>query len=229
LTYLTVVIPTLDEAARIGTRLTELRRVTGVDEVVVCDGGSGDDTCEIVKRSGTARLVHAGRGRARQMNAGAAAAAGDVLLFLHADVSLPSDAAWWVRHTLAQPGVVAGAFRTYHCDDTDRARRPPWLHLADLRSRYTSLPYGDQALFLHATTFHQLGGYADQELMEDLEFAIRLRRTGRIRTARAHVRVSARRFLAHPLRFALIVNSFPALYRLGVSPTRLRRWYSDVR
>ena len=164
------------------------------------------------------------------MNAGAAVAAGDTLLFLHADTSLPRDAFEHVERTLADPHVVAGAFRTWTVADAGEA---PWfaplLHAADLRSRYSSLPYGDQALFVRAEAFRQIGGYPDQPLMEDLELSRRLRRLGRIRTVRARVRVSGRRFIARPVFYTLAVNLFPPLYRLGVSPERLARLYRSVR
>jgi hypothetical protein len=166
------------------------------------------------------------------MNAGArllADAGIEVLLFLHADVSLPSDAAGWVETVLADPGVVAGAFRTWTVADAEARWWSPLLHLADLRSRYTNLPYGDQALFVRASAFEAVGGFPEQPLMEDLELARRLKRLGRIQTARASVQVSGRRFLARPGLFTLAVNVFPLLYRVGVSPSTLKTLYTDVR
>ena len=223
---ISVVIPTLNEAARIGGQLDAL---DGIGEVVVADGGSSDGTPDIVRAQPGAKLVVAPRGRARQMNAGARAARGDIVVFLHADVRLPPDAAHWITKILALRNTAAGAFRTWTVDDRVPPRRAPWLHLADLRSRYTRLPYGDQALFLHKTTFEAVGGYPELPLMEDLELALRLRRVGKIRTAPARVHVSGRRFLAHPLRDTVYVNLFPALYRLGVAPETLKRFYDDVR
>jgi hypothetical protein len=105
----------------------------------------------------------------------------------------------------------------------------PWLRLADLRSRYTTLPYGDQAIFLRRETFFEAGGFPDLPLMEDLELSLRLRRLGRIRIVPASVQVSGRRFLKHPLRDTLLVNAFPLLYRLGVSAEKLASLYRDVR
>jgi GT2 family glycosyltransferase len=163
------------------------------------------------------------------MNAGARAASGDVLLFLHADVELPSGALRHVAEALADPGVVAGAFRTWTVPDAPGHRLAPLLHLADLRSRYTGLPYGDQAVFVRAGIFEQLGGYPEQPLMEDLEMSRRLRRAGRIRTVPANVRVSGRRFLSRPIYAFLVMNAFPVLYALGVSPARLARWYGNPR
>jgi rSAM/selenodomain-associated transferase 2 len=220
------VIPTLNEAARIGPCLGSL---SGVDEVVVADGGSTDGTPAMVRAHRGARLLDAPRGRARQMNAGARAARGDILVFLHADVRMPPDAARWITRTLARPRTAAGAFRTWTVDDRVPPRTAPWLHLADVRSRVTRIPYGDQALFLRKSTFETVGGFPDQPLMEDLELSLRLRRLGKIRTAPARVHVSGRRFLAHPLRDTLVVNLFPTLYRLGVAPETLARLYENVR
>jgi GT2 family glycosyltransferase len=162
------------------------------------------------------------------MNAGAQAASGEVLLFLHVDTRLPERAALTIREQLARPGVVAGAFRTRTCADGN-APSPAWLRLADLRSHYTRTPYGDQALFVRRDAFERVGGFPDLPLMEDYELSRRLRQIGRIAISRRSVRVSGRRFLERPLYNALLVNTYPLLYRLGVSPESLRRFYRDVR
>ncbi len=219
---ISVVVPVLDEARRIEGALDAVLALAGRKEVIVVDGGSRDDTARLA-RSRPVRVVEAERGRARQMNAGAAVAAGDVLVFLHADTTLPGDALARIEATLADPAVVAGAFRTWTVADTAAV---PWfaplLHLADLRSRYTSLPYGDQAVFVRAGAFRQIGGFPDQPLMEDLELARRLSRLGRIVTVPARVRVSGRRFVARPVFYTVAVNVFPTLYRLGVPPRPAR-------
>jgi rSAM/selenodomain-associated transferase 2 len=226
---LSVVMPVLDEARRIGDRLTELRALTGIDEIVVVDGGSRDDTVRIARSIPGVRVLQAPRGRGTQMNAGAGAARGDVLLFLHADSSLPRDAAAWVERALAEPGVVAGAFRVRTHADGGRNWLGPLLRLADLRSRTTRLPYGDQAVFVRREAFQRAGGFPDQPLMEDVELARRLRRVGRIRIVPAEVQVSGRRFLAQPVRTVLAMRFFPTLYRLGVPPERLARLYGNPR
>ena len=226
---ISVVLPVLDEELRIGDRLEELGRTAGIAEVIVVDGGSRDRTAEITRSFPDVRLVSAARGRGSQMNAGARVASGDVLLFLHADVALPPDAATWVERVLADPAVVAGAFRTWTVADAGRSWVAPLLHLADLRSRFTQLPYGDQALFVRRDVFDGVGGFPDQPLMEDLELSLRLRRVGRIATAPATVRVSGRRFLARPIRSAVQMRLFPLLYRLGVPPRVLARLYGNPR
>ncbi len=226
---ISIVIPTLNEAARIGRTLEELSSMTGIHEVIVADGGSGDRTAEIAQSFAGVRVIRANRGRAAQMNAGAAVAAGEIILFLHADVSLPRDAASLIERALDRPGTIAGAFKTWTVSDSGRTWLAPLLHLADLRSRYTSLPYGDQAIFVTADAFKRVGGIPDQPLLEDLEFSRRLRRLGRLETVPASVIVSGRRFLARPVYYALLINLIPLLYRLGVPVHTLKRLYGNPR
>ncbi|MDZ4753326.1 MAG: TIGR04283 family arsenosugar biosynthesis glycosyltransferase [Phycisphaerae bacterium] len=224
-----IIMPVLDEALRIGQAIDDVLALPGRKEIIVVDGGSRDRTLEIARQK-PVHVVLASRGRAIQMNAGAAIAAGEILLFLHADTSLPRDAIAHVKQAFTDPAVVAGAFRTWTVADPGETRWfAPLLHAADLRSRYTSLPYGDQAMFVRTTAFHRVGGFPDQPLMEDLELSRRLRRIGRICTVSANVQVSGRRFLARPVFYTLAVNLFPSLYRLGISPKRLARIYQNVR
>ena len=226
---ISVILPVLNEERRIGQRLKELAAMRGIDEVRVVDGGSTDGTVEQARAFPGVTVLSAPRGRAPQMNAGAEGARSPVLLFLHADVALPPEAPHHVAAALEDPKVVAGAFKTWTVDDAGRSRLGPLLHLADLRSRYTRYPYGDQALFVRAEAFRAVGGFPAQPLMEDLELSRRLWRLGRIRTVDARVTVSGRRFLARPVFYFLAVNGFPLLYRLGVSPHTLLRLYQHVR
>lgn len=226
---ISVIIPTLNEELRIPDRLKELAEIRGFHEVIVVDGGSRDRTVSIARLFPGVRVLEAPRGRASQMNAGARSSSGDILLFLHADTSLPSDAARWIKSALSEAGVVAGAFRTWTVCDNGRAWLAPLLHLADLRSRYSGLPYGDQAVFVRADAFWGVGGFPDIPLMEDLELSRRLRCKGAIRTVPATVRVSGRRFLARPVYYTVLVNIFPLLYRLGVPPRVLAGVYGGPR
>ena len=271
---LSIIVPTLNEEARIASVLERLRAIDGVGEIIVVDGGSSDGTVAaaraVAARHGTSgatasspssvgaaaspatstspdststgecqqqasgrspaiRLAHAPRGRGTQMNVGARIAFGDALLFLHADATLPVTAAQWVAGALAKPDVVAGAFRVRTVADGPRRWLAPFLRLADLRSRITRLPYGDQALFVRREAFERVGGFPEQPLMEDLELALRLRRLGRIEIVPAVVEVSGRRFLAHPIMAVLAMRIFPLLYRLGVSPRLLARLYGNPR
>ncbi len=226
---ISVVIPVLNEETRIVRQLETVSSVQGIHEVIVVDGGSRDRTVDLVRATPGVLLLTAPKGRASQMNTGAHAATGDVLLFLHADVRLPADATRWVSEALSDPHVIAGAFRTWTVSEGSRKWFTPLLHLADLRSRYTTLPYGDQALFVRAEVFRQLGGFLEQPLMEDLEFGRRLHRLGSVRTVPATVHVSGRRFLSRPLYYTLLMNIFPLLYRLGIPARVLATLYRDPR
>ncbi len=226
---LAVIIPTLDEELRIGERLCELRDTPGVDEVIVVDGGSSDLTAQAAESFPGVRVLQAQQGRAFQMNAGAGATDADILLFLHADVALPKDARRWIDDALADSTNVGGAFRTWTVADRGPRWWAPVLYLADLRSRYSGLPYGDQAQFVRAEVFRQVGGFPEQPLMEDVELARRLRRVGRLRTVPARVTVSGRRFQARPVFYTILVNVFPLLYRAGVAPRTLSALYGRVR
>jgi rSAM/selenodomain-associated transferase 2 len=225
---LSVVIPTLDEAARIGRRLRELAGQR-VDEVVVADGGSRDGTPDLARAAAGVRVVSAPRGRGQQLNAGARVAHGDVLLFLHADTQLPDDARDWIEQVLAEPTVVAGAFRVRTVADDGANWLGPLLRIADIRSHLTRLPYGDQALFVRRAAFERVGGFPDEPLMEDVALVRRLRRIGRVVTVPAYVTASGRRFLKHPIAATLAMWTFPALHRLGVPPRVLARLYGKPR
>jgi rSAM/selenodomain-associated transferase 2 len=220
-------MPVLNEAARIDGALARLKDA-GFDDVVVVDGGSDDDTVERAAAHG-ATVLEGDRGRARQMNLGAAHATGDVLWFLHADVRIPADARAAIERCLRCPTVVAGAFRTRTVNDASPSALDPVLPVADVRSHYTRLPYGDQGVFVRRWAFEAVGGFPPQPLLEDLELSRRLWACGKIAIAPEHIEVSARRFLARPLYYTAVMNAFPVLYRLGVSSDRLSSWYGNPR
>ncbi|HSM51834.1 MAG TPA: TIGR04283 family arsenosugar biosynthesis glycosyltransferase [Thermoanaerobaculia bacterium] len=226
---ISVVVPVLDEERRIGRQLAALVASGAWHEVICVDGGSADGTLAAARAVAGATVLSSPRGRAVQMNRGAAAATGDVLLFLHADVELPADAPERIATALADPAVGGGAFRTWTVPDGRRTWLAPLLHLGDLRSRYSRLPYGDQAIFVRTALFRRLGGFPEIALMEDLAFSRALSREARIRIVPAAVRVSGRRFLARPVYYFLLVNLMPLLVALGVPPERLARLYGNPR
>ncbi len=222
------IVPTLHESGRIASLVDRLLAV-GVHEVVVADGGSADGTRALAAARG-ARVVEGPRGRAAQLNRGAARAQGEVCWFVHADVWPPDGAVDAIRAALADPSVVGGAFHTRTARDRDAGPPPAWLRLADVRQRYTRLPYGDQALFVRAETFRDAGGYrADLRMFEDVDLARRLWAHGSLRFLRPPVVVSARRYEARPLRSLLAMNLFPAAWRLGVPTAVLERLYGAPR
>lgn len=221
-----VIIPTLNEEQAIAATLRRTRQ-PGVREIIVVDGGSVDETRALAYRQADL-VLSAARGRAAQMNAGAARAAGEVLLFLHADTLLPDGFAQAVAATCMRPGVIGGRF------DADLVPPTPLLRLTgelmNWRSRLTRIATGDQAIFIRTDVFRQLGGYADIPLMEDVDLSRRMKRAGKIACLRQRVTTSARRWQAHGVvRTILLMWSLRTLYFFGVSPVRLRRLYDDAR
>ena len=219
---ISIIIPTFNEADEIGRAVASARQARGV-EVLVVDGASTDGTIEIAGRLG-ARILQAERGRASQMNAGAQAARGDVLLFLHADTRLPSGFEKAVQTFMAQRRIVAGAFRLVI--DAPSAALRLIAAAANWRARRLQMPYGDQAIFLSSELFRNLGGYADLPFMEDFEFVRRLRRHGRIELLSHAVLTSARRWRRVGTWRATLINQLAiAAYFAGVSPSRIGSWY----
>ncbi len=223
---LSVIIPTLNEAAHIGDLLDDVSQGEGLD-VIVADGGSKDDTAAQAVARGV-RICRGPAGRARQMNQGASLARGAYYLFLHADSRLPVRFDEVVRRVLGDARVAAGAFSLGIDADAKKIRLVEYW--ANLRSRYLGLPYGDQGLFLRAERFHLCGGFSDLPIMEDFAFIRDLRRLGTIVTVSERIQTSPRRWRRMGvLRTTLINQAIVMGYLLGVSPHRLSRWYRRSR
>lgn len=215
-----VVMPALNEERRIAAAVASALD-GGAVEVVVVDGGSVDATKEVAEAAG-ARVIGTAPGRAHQMNLGASAAAGDALLFLHADTRLPAGAAALVVDALAEPGVSGGAF-SWGTDDTPLAGLFGWI--GRMRMGLFRVPYGDQALFLSRRTFEDLGGYPEQPVMEDWELAQRMRRLGQLRILPEPALTSSRRWNdSGVIRASLTYLAIMAAYRFGVDPYVLDGW-----
>jgi rSAM/selenodomain-associated transferase 2 len=254
-----VIIPALNEEQALPDTLASVARL-GFDEVLVVDGGSSDRTQEIVKerafevrgskfqeqpgsslsqtsppstsnverRTVPVTLLRAPCGRAKQMNAGAAASQADVLLFLHADTRLPDGARQAVEQALADPACVGGRFDVRFERDAGLARLI--ARLISLRSRWSGIATGDQALFVRREVFLTLGGFADLPLMEDVDFSRRLKRAGRVAPLRARVTTSYRRWeQCGAVRTIALMWALRFLYWIGVTPHRLKNWYASVR
>lgn len=218
---ISVIIPTRNEEDSIAAAIEHVRD-SGVREVIVVDGGSSDQTCAQARAAG-ATVFESAPGRGTQQNLGATEATGDVLLFLHADTRLPPDFLEQINGILSRTGVSAGAFQL-GVDGHGRGLR--WVeNMANWRSLYFQLPYGDQAIFIKAATFRRAGGFAEIPLMEDFELMRRLRKLGRIELADATVRTSARRWLQLGVLRATWSNQLCILaYMLGISPHRIAAW-----
>ncbi len=227
---LSVVIPTLDEAAELPATLAALRAGAGHEagavEVIVADGGSRDATVAVARRAG-ATVLEGPRGRGVQLAAGGRAAQGDAIVFCHADCRLPAGWPAAVRAALsADRRVVGGAFRL--AIDSPRRALAVVAATANLRSRVTGHPYGDQAIFARADAYRAVGGFAPLPIMEDVDLCRRLWRVGRLVQLQLAVTVSARRWEREGVLYATLRNwSLAALYYLGVEPAQLKRWYAD--
>lgn len=220
---LVVVVPVLDEAAGLGDRLRALQPLRGRGtRVVVVDGGSEDDSVAIAEAHADLVLT-APRGRAVQMNAGAAALECHSLLFLHADTALPADADRLVRAALGEQRLW-GRF-----DVRLDSPRPVFRiieRLINLRSRLSGIATGDQAIFVDAASFRAVGGFPDQALMEDIALSKRLKKLSRPVCLRAAAVTSARRWQRFGVwRTVWLMWRLRAAYALGADPGRLARAY----
>lgn len=223
---ISVIIPVYQESERIEGVVRSLEPMAeGVPhEVIVVDGDPSGGTIAVLPDKGVLKLM-APKGRARQMNAGAARAAGDILLFLHADTLLPRGAFRNITRAMQDARCVGGAFDLGFQD-----RR--WVftltgRCASLKHRLTRVPYGDQAIFMRKDYFESLGGYPDIPLMEDVELMKRVkRRSGRIVLLTDAVATSARRWETDGILFTMVRNwTLQALYLFGVPAEKLARFY----
>lgn len=226
-----VIVPVYREERRIQAFIAHVAALPapGGMEIIVVDGDPEQRTLALLSVQEPCLALAGPKGRGKQMNAGAQQARGEILLFLHADTCLPQDAFSLIQSTLTDPLVHGGAFSlTIQPQDNPAGlglRIIAWA--ANLRTRLTRAPYGDQAIFLRRGTFEAVGGYADIPVMEDLELMTRLRRQGLcIRILPQSVRTSARRWEREGLWRCTGRNLLlRTLYHLGVSPERLVRFY----
>jgi rSAM/selenodomain-associated transferase 2 len=219
-----IIVPVLNEQARIAALLRQLRAL-GPAQVVVVDGGSRDATADTA-RPLCDRLVESAAGRARQMNAGAAVASGDVLWFVHADSQLPADALGQIGKALAA-GAVWGRFDVRLSGD--RAMYRVIALCMNRRSRLTGICTGDQGLFVRRDVFERVRGYPEQPLMEDIEFSRRLKRLAPPAALPGPLITSSRRWeVGGTWRTIALMWRLRLAYALGADPARLyRRYYGE--
>jgi rSAM/selenodomain-associated transferase 2 len=224
--FLSLVVPVLNEAATLPAQLAALQGLrTSGTELIVVDGGSGDGTAELA-RPAADRLLDAPRGRAAQMNVGAKASRGEVLLFLHADTALPPAADDLIRSAIAT-GAAWGRF------DVRIDGRQPLLRVVERmmnwRSRWSSIATGDQAIFVRRDLFERVDGYPELPLMEDIALSKRLKRFAPPACLREQVITSGRRWEKHGvLHTILLMWRLRASYFLGADPQQLAIRYGYV-
>jgi rSAM/selenodomain-associated transferase 2 len=223
---ISVIIPVLHEEENINPLLGMIRERDGSHdiEIIVSDGDEGGSTISRITDEGVIRIISE-KGRAVQMNRGAEAASGDVLLFLHADTVLPRAAFDAISAAVKNEGAMAGAF------GLSFDSRSPILRfiafMAGTRSRITRVPFGDQAIFITKDCFRLLGGYREIPIMEDVEIMKRIRKSGwKIHLSGKRVISSARKWREEGIFFTTLRNwVLQLLYFLGVKPERLVRYY----
>lgn len=219
---ISVIIPVLNEAIAIRSVLLNVAEATNT-EIIVADGGSQDETVAIAQSLGV-KVIITTAGRANQMNAGAAAATGTILLFLHADTYLPNNFETLIFSALEDSRTIAGAFELR----IDAERRGLRLieKMVNWRSHVLKMPYGDQAIFIRTTVFHEIAGFSNLPIMEDFELMQRLKQRGRIAILPAAVFTSGRRWQKLGVIKTTLINQLIILgYFLGVPPSQLVRWY----
>ena len=228
-----VIIPTFNEERALPRTLLHLRQQQ-FHEVIVVDGGSQDQTLSVAKShlpglsQRRSEIVVADRGRAKQMNTGAAQATSDVLLFLHADTQLPSASRTDIERVMENPKCVGGRFDVQFEDDRGWA----WMisRMMNWRSRWSGIATGDQAIFVRRETFLHMGGYADIPLMEDIEFTKRLKQRGSLAPLHSKVTTSFRRWEQRgALPTILHMWTLRFLYWAGFSPRILHQFYAAIR
>jgi rSAM/selenodomain-associated transferase 2 len=214
---LSVVVPCWRDGETLRGLLTAMERLRGIEEIIVA-------AVEDVKESGV-RFVHCPRpNRGAQMNAGARTAAGEALLFHHADTELTQPHVDALHTALGAAATIGGAF---HRKYDGRHRGFAWVErLARVWNERGGTLYGDQSIFVRREVFTRLGGFAEIPLMEDVEFSRRLRRAGRTVLLDPPIATSPRHHQRHgPWRTTARNAAMLVLYRCGVSPHRLHRWY----
>jgi rSAM/selenodomain-associated transferase 2 len=221
---LAIIVPTLNEEDTVRRHLPAALAVA--DEVVVSDGGSEDGTVAAARALGV-RVIVGPPGRGGQLNRGAAAVTSDILLFLHADTTLPERGAERVREAVAA-GAPGGAFLLRF--DVDRPMQRLGSRLINFRTRRLRVPLGDQAQWVSRETFARLGGFRDWPILEDLDFALRLRRLPGFALIAEPVTTGARRFVEQGAVRTVATNWLIwILFLCGVSPQRLARLYRQIR
>lgn len=225
-----IILPVLNETALINPMMDHLESLEGSEncEFIVVDGTPDGGTIKAVTRQGV-QCVKSPQGRASQMNTGAAMAMGEILIFLHADTRLPRQALELINQAMTRQALIGGAFDLHI--DTERLILKIIARIASLRSRLTRIPYGDQAIFIRRDYFHQMGGYPEIPLMEDVALMRRIKRAGgRIGFIPEPVITSARRWEQEGILYTTLRNwLLLSAYTLGVAPDKLAKYYKAAK
>jgi rSAM/selenodomain-associated transferase 2 len=224
---ISLVLPVYNEITTIDRMISQLERIRGDFEIIIADGGSTDGTCNRIPEG--FRVIHTGKGRAVQMNAGVAASHGDILFFVHCDSELPEDPAGEIRRVMAK--YEAGCFGVaFHSKQffmlTNRV-------ISNLRAGVHRIMFGDQGIFMTRELFDRIGGFPEIPIMEDYQLSLTLREMG-VRTGMARHRIytSDRRYPKQTVPMLRLMAKMYTLrrdYKAGRSPEDIAREYRDIR
>ena len=222
---ISVIIPILNEAKILEETLTRLQPQLENHELIIVDGGSTDESVRIAEKYG--KVVFSERGRAKQLNAGAAAATGDILVFLHADVQLESGAFKAVESTLSS-GYVGGGF-LQKIDGKNLLYRIIEI-TANMRGKFLKVFYGDSGIYVRRDGFQHIDGFPDVPIMEEMGFSKALRKLGKTKMIKPRIHISARRWEKNGIVRTTVINWFiTLLYFMGFSLDRIEALYQDIR
>lgn len=226
---LSIVIPVYNESSIIGERLTQLEEIIAPgDEIIVVDGMSDDSTADIVKGYPGVTLIVSQRSRSTQMNAGAEAAEGEYILFLHADVLITEECILRLKDHFGKKGTGWGWF-TFKLD-SDKLIYRVFELAANLRDRITGVPLGDHGIFVSRELFKKTGGYPEIPIMEEIGLVKKLKRYSGGEEIKTPVRTSVRRFEKGGIwKTVFTMCILRVMYCLGVSPSKLARFYKNIR
>lgn len=224
---ISIISPVLNEAKIIARFLSQFKDQPPPFELIIVDGGSTDQTKEIVRSFPQVKLIESPPGRGKQMNAGAKAAAGEIYLFLHSDTFLPPEGLNKIREVMKDKEAVGGFFGLQH--DTDNFWYKRLNFIINYYSNHTNTPYGDQALFCSREAFEKLNGFKEIPIMEDYDFSKRLGKFGKLVKIKEKVVGSFRRYEQGIIKYSLQCNFITLLYHFGASPEFLKKLYKDIR
>ena len=221
-----IIVPTLNEELVLEKTLTQFQQLSP-HELIVSDGGSDDDTRNIAGRF-SHRVITGSAGRALQMNVGADEATGDILLFLHADSRIEPESYRKMQQCMQNPKWIGGAFTL--CIESGKWSLKLIALLANIRSKYFGIAYGDQGFFVRKEVFNDMNGFSPIPICEDLDFYYRLRKKGSVILLKEKAHTSPRRWINEGIFFTTVRNFIIAvLFGLGFPPHILTKWYLAIR